>query len=94
MSKKEPAGLHLVRMAAWDMFEVDALPRRERKVRLSQMRKVLRDHGYHIHVGCTGKEKSPYYTMIGSTAGQHFGQNKRMGPLCARALKTIDNPER
>lgn len=60
--------LHFFRMCAWGMLDPDDLPRHERKVRLRQIRQVIEDFGFTLHV--SGDNKKTTYVLQNKKDGQ------------------------
>lgn len=85
--------LHFFRMCAWGMFDPDALPPRERKVRLRQIRQVIEDVGYTLHVGIwrdRGTNRPWYSLNRSSDAAYHVGHGPNMEIICKYLLPIVD----
>jgi hypothetical protein len=86
--------LHFFRMCAWGMFDPDTLPRNERSVRLKQIRMVVRDCGFDLHISGSAK-KTEYVLLKGDvrqwTARDADGRLVRLNTLqgICRALLPI-----
>lgn len=95
--------LHFFRMAAWGMFDPDELKdRRERKVRLKQIRHVFEDLGCTFHISIAGDSSGatyPHYMLYGPLVKQRsgvdykplLGSGRQVGPLCVKVLADVDN---
>jgi len=99
--------LHVLRMVAWGMFDIEALPKRERGVRLRQIRLVLAEHGMQLQVGfqnkyLAGGTTKPWYNLHRATCGYVLcydnlvESSPSIGEICVTALRIIEpsNPER
>ncbi len=100
--------LHFFRMCAWDMFDPDALERRERKVRIRQIRHVIEDVGCKLHI--SGDAERTRYVLMKDGVAIHWSGTvdptnsggkllNTLPRICEALLPLVDakfppNPER